>query len=265
MNYLILIGPPAVGKSTLANKLKDSLLNSKIFSFDKEFPLEIISQNEEGKNSKDYRKEFIERIRTQSNDDFAFDWIIIEDTCHLKSMQKRYIQLELENEIKSKVIFLYISARNDQISELKRRNSNRAGSPVKCEEIENITNSMNTSDFITTNFIKFNFENVPETEELIVKIKEALDNYKFRCTEPSTSTSKDTPSDSNHFNQLNLALNKEISRSFKESDGKAKGNGTEISKQKKLFLLKEREKQRQSKNQSSIEELIEEFRIKYLH
>ena len=250
MNYLILIGPPAVGKSTLANKLKDSLLNSKIFSFDKEFPLEIISQNEEGKNSKDYRKEFIERIRTQSNDDFAFDWIIIEDTCHLKSMQKRYIQLELENEIKSKVIFLYISARNAQIYELKRRNSNRAGSSVKCEEIENITNSMNTSDFITTNFIEFNFENVPETEELIVKIKEALDNYKFRCTE--SSTSKDTPSDSNHFNQLNLALNKEISRSFKESDGKAKGNGTEISKQNKLFLLKERQRQRQSKNQSSI-------------
>ena len=251
MNYVVLIGPPATGKSTLAIKLKESLLNSTIFSFDDEYPLEVMIQNEDKKNSKDFRMEFIEIIQRNSS---TFDWILIEDTCHLKSMQKRYIKLESENEI-IKVLFLYLSARNDQIPELKKRNLNRS-TAVKCEEIENITKLMNSSELITTNLIEFNFENVPEIDELIENIKFALDNYKFKYIEPAIT--KDIESDSNYFNKLNMELNKEISRAFKLN---VVENGAEISKQKKLFLSAVR----QGKNDLEIDELIEEFRIKYLH
>lgn len=247
--FLVLIGPPTVGKTTLADKLKIYLENSKVFSFDKEFPLERITTNEDGKNSKDFRKEFLELICLNYS---IFEWIIIDDTCHLKSMQKRYIKLELESEIK--VIFLYISARNDQIPDLQLRNLNRS-SLVNCDEIERITRHLNSFEPpMKNNFIEFNFETVPEIEIVTETIREALRNYKYKIIESPAAV--DLQSASNFFNQLNLALNKEISNAFK--DGKIVHN---VSKQKKEFLLKVR----QSNRDRSIDSLVEEFRMNYLH
>lgn len=265
INLLVLIGPPAVGKTTLANKLGGSLEKSKVFSFDKEFPLGEIIKNKDKKNSKDFRREFLEMIcfclndsQSQSDSNSIYDssssssWIIVDDTCHLKSMQKRYIQ-QLPHEVK--VIFLYISARNDQIPELKRRNLNRSTS-VNCDEIERITKHLNSFDPIKKNLIEFNFEAVPEIGILTETINGAVCNYsdyKSQAIGPL-----DAFSDSNYFHQLNLALTKEISKAFKIG---VSGGGDEVSKQKKQFLLKVR---RQSKHQS-VEELIEEFRINHLN
>ena len=114
---------------------------------------------------------------------------------------------------------------------------------------------MNSSELITTNMIEFNFENVPEIDEMIENIKFALDNYKFRYIEPAIT--KDIESDSNYFNKLNLELNKEISRAFKSNVVEI---GAEISKKRNYSY-----QQLTEKNHLPIDELIEEFRIKYLH
>ena len=65
-------------------------------------------------------------------------------------------------------------------------------------------------------------------------------------------------SDLNYFNQLNLALNKEISKTF--NTGKVQVPGAEVSKHKKTFLLEVGK----IGNHESIEQLVDEFRIKYL-
>lgn len=256
--HLVLLGPPATGKSTLAQNLSSKLNTSKVISFDQEFPLNEIIENELGKNSKDYRREFFERIKSiESN----YEWIIIDDTCHYLSMQKRYLKLEsvdIEG-CEVKVIFLYISARNDQIPELKRRNYGRS-SDVKSEEIERITKHLNSSHQIKNNLIEFNFEFIPEIDSIIEIVKEAVNNYKRSPSQMELTVSNDIISDSNYLNQLNLAVNGEIFKAFQ--DDNFKQNGKEISLQKKRFLSTIR---RQNKDYSvPIDELVLEFRTKYL-
>lgn len=248
--WIVLIGAPAVGKTTLSNQLKANL-NANCYSFDKEFPLEILKFS--GFDSKNHRKQFLDEIKVDES-----EWIIIDDTCHLSSMQKRYVRAsEEEEEADIKVVFLYLSARNEEINELKERNMRR-DSNVKKEEIEKIANHLNSRKMEWNNLIEYNFKQLPSIENIVHDIKMAFDDYKWRNHEQVRV--KDLESDANFFNRLNLALNKEISEAFRMRalDGKA------ISIAKKKFIETVHAYNDDYDNDDIIE-LVLEFRNKYLY
>ena len=246
--WLVLIGPPAVGKTTLSNQLKDHF-KAKLYSFDKEFPLETLKDSFH--DSKECRKQFLDKIMSETS-----DWIIIDDTCHLKSMQKRYLHAsEKIDGILIKVLFFYISARNDQIPELTDRNSKRI-SNVKSEEIDRITKHLNSTEFEWKNLIEYNFKELPVIEDIVKDLQKAVDDYMERKFEQVSV--RDSKSDANFFNQLNLALNKEISSSFKTNNNLDSNN---VSIAKKTFLAEINENYGID---DEIDELVLEFRNKHL-
>lgn len=244
MKWLVLIGPPAVGKTTLSKQLKQ-YFNAKYYSFDEEFPLEVLKSS--FSDSKNCRKLFLEKIKAENS-----DWIIIDDTCHLKSIQKRYLR---ENEIKVKIIFLYLSARNDQISELKTRNALR-NSHVKEEEIDKMVKQLNSNQLEWDNVIEYNFKEIPEIESINRDIQRIIENYRERRFERVSV--KDSKSDNNFLNLLNLALNREISAAFNENSCL---NGKQISISKKNFLAEVRDN---FESDADIYYLVSIFRNKFL-
>ena len=76
----------------------------------------IQNENEITRIQKTFEWNLSKRIQHNSS---TFDWIIIEDICHLKSKKKRYVKLESENEI-IKVIVLVSFCKKRPNSELKR-------------------------------------------------------------------------------------------------------------------------------------------------
>ena len=243
--WIVLIGPPAAGKTTLSNQLKEHL-KAKYYSFDTESPLKILKYS--SFDSKSHRKLFLDKIKADES-----EWIVIDDTCHLKSMQKRYLHASEEQMIK--VVFVFISARNEEIPELKERNMRR-DSNVKNEEIEKITKYLNSSEFDWKNLIEYNFKQLPSIENIVHDIKKIIDDYKPRNIEQERV--RDLESDANFFNRLNLALNKEISLAFRKESSLL--DGKQISMAKKKFLCGYYDYH----SDDFIEELVNEFRDKYL-
>lgn len=242
--WIVLIGPPAVGKTTLSNQLKNHF-NAKVYSFDEEFPLEWLKESLS--DSKDGRKVFLEKIKADES-----EWIIVDDTCHLKSMQKRYLQASENENQKIDVVFLFISARTEQISELQERNSNR-NSSVTNEEIEKMTKHFHDYDLEWPNLIEYNFKKLPCVEIILNDLREAFQNYK-KCSIHRNIKIRDIESDTNFYNRLNLALNKEITSAFAK---KRHLDGKTISKAKKEFLAV-------CDNADDIEDIVQDFRNKYL-
>lgn len=248
MKWIVLVGAPAVGKSTLSQELSAGL-NAKVYSFDKEFPLNKLQQRD--CDSKNCRRRLIEMILTDCDES---DWIIVDDTCHLKSMQKRYIAGTVNN---IKVIFLYISAKVDQIPDLQKRNSIR-NSDVTSEEIDRMVRSLilDPPNLNFVNVIEYNYAELPKIGDLITHIHSSFDNY---CTKRDTPINeRDSVSDENILNQINLALNKEISSAFKGNrfllDGKT------VSTAKKAYLTAIRNR----KGHLNTESIVNEFKAKFL-
>jgi broad-specificity NMP kinase len=247
--WIVLIGPPAVGKTTLSNQIKNHL-NANYYSFDQEFPLKILKES--NFDSKNHRIKFLDRIKEDDS-----EWIIIDDTCHLRSMQKRYVHASEDNHnIKVKVVFLYLSARNDEIVELKERNYRRE-SIVTNEEIEKITKHLNLSKFGWSNLIEYNFNHLPSIGNIVEDIQRVVDECRPRNI--GQVRVRDLESDSNFFSQLNLTLNKEISEAFKI--GAVPFDGKRISIAKKKFIEAVRDCY---DGHDDILELVSEFRNKYL-
>lgn len=229
--WIVLIGPPAVGKTTLSVKLAKELCRSgnidvKIYSFDQEYPLQQLYGVVRLKSSKDHRKELLERIKTDKS-----EWIIVDDTCHLKSIQKQYLK---ESEILTnvKVVFLYISAKIDQIPILIQRNEIR-NSKVTSLEIEKMVKLLNLNTLNLPNMIEYNFEEeFPENVETLAKTIKSVFESCYKKRDLVSINCKDGKSDTNFMNILNLALSKEINEAFKlfSLDGK------NISKDKKEFI-----------------------------
>lgn len=220
--WIVLIGPPAVGKTTLSKNLVKIICTKgtvKIYSFDQEFPKCNF-------RSKEYRIELLDRIKADMS-----EWIIVDDTCHLKSIQKQYLKVSEEfKEIK--VIFLYISAKIDQVSILKKRNESR-NSVVTDREIDRMVNILNLSSSHLLNKIEYNFEEIPEkVDQILTSIMSKFATYKRRNL--LSVICNDVKSDTNYLNLLNLALIKEINKVFKES--KFEFDGKKIARAKKEFL-----------------------------
>ena len=252
-NWIVLIGPPAVGKSTISSKLS-LILDAKIYSFDREFSLNRLK--EIGCDSKGGRGRFLTMIQ----DDTESEWIIVDDSCHMKSIQKRYLQAASEDVSKNiKVVFLYISAKEDQISELKLRNGARE-TLVKSEEIDRMVRFLNLNPPAHTNFLEYNFEKVPSLDILTTQIRSAFERYKIH-PHSVTTHEKDSVSDANIYNRINLALTGRISKLLKENRGL---DGESVSKAKKAFLLELGGRYGKSSIDDVIEleSILEEFEIK---
>lgn len=243
--WIVLIGPPAAGKTSLSHRLKE-YFNANCYSFDIEFPLELLKYS--SLDSKSHRKQFLDKIIADES-----EWIIIDDTCHFKSMQKRYLHISEENTIK--LIFLFISVANDEIPELKERNMRR-GSNVKNEELEKMTKRLNTSKLEWKNLIEYNFKQLPSIENIVDDIQKIIKDYQPRIIEQARV--RDLESDASFYNRLNLALNKEISFAFRNESGPL--DGKQISKAKKKLLCGYFD----DHSDDFIEELVIEFRDEYL-
>lgn len=257
MNWIVLVGAPAVGKSTLSNQLS-SHFNAKIYSFDREFPLKTFQEKAGAVDSKDCRAKLIEMALSSSTG--RQQWIIVDDTCHLRSIQKRYLQTTVKfPSLNIKIVFLYLSARLDQISELQSRNSTR-NSGIKDEEIVGMVRILNAHppnrNFAGANVIEYNYTELPSIDDIARRIEDSLKCHTARKF--VNDHEPDKKSNENIFNQLNLALSREITLAFKSKNSTL--NGKEISSAKKAFLQEIRSRA----GPLDLDSLTSEFKTKYL-
>jgi adenylate kinase family enzyme len=200
-NVIVLIGAPATGKSTLASKLAKEQ-NCKVFSFDDLFPLESLKKQ----TSKEARAQMIQMVEK-----CQFDWIVVDDTNHLHSMQKRYLRLSA-----AKVLHVHLDADISQIEELFERNLHRGASVVN-EEIQSIVQWLSDEPPINRNMLSFSFKSVPD--DVCARIVAAFEE--IETVLPKTDFISD-PSSASH--ELNNRLNACIHQAFKahrQLDGKA--------------------------------------------
>jgi shikimate kinase len=252
MNWIVLIGPPAVGKTSLACKLQKITLNSRIVSFDNEFPLKRIIES--GTDSRSCRLNFIHEIIAKSS--MHGESVFIDDTCHLRAIQKLYLKLK-----HVKVVFLYISAKNDEIPILQERNSKRI-TDVTAEEIDKMTSVLNSQKVKHLNMVEYNFLQMPDD---CFKFHEALNtafaNYKAPIQQDfGLLNHRDIQSDNNFYNKLNLALSQEINNAFKTEP--LIFDGALVAKSKRDFI--QRIKQQPEIECCNIEELVEMFKFENL-
>lgn len=213
-NVIVLIGAPATGKSTLALMLKEKL-NCRLFSFDQLFPLETLKFNG-GLKSKDARAAFVNMV-----EDCDSSWIVVDDTNHFHSMQKRYLNLR-----NAKVLFVYLKAEKNQISLLVERNLLRC-SDATAHDIESIANHLINESPIGRNVMHFNFSSVPEN--VINLIQRRFESMEL----PFELKTIRVPQVPNARQKLNSLLNERINQAFQSNRHL---NGKLISRAKKIFL-----------------------------
>lgn len=256
MNWIILIGAPAVGKTTLAHQIESKLPNSKIYSFDDEL------NSFEYSSTKELRKRFLSKILLSEND--KCNNVIIDDTTHLKSIQKSYITASVNLNIR--YVFIYISAKVEQIALLLARNSCR-DSPIKDQFIYKLVElfTRNTPKKLN-NLIEFNFQEPPNLNDLLSKITTCFDNYSYSCTLPPTSSTPDPHSDENYFNKLNRSINTAIHQAaaLKNNNNQNCWDGKKISMAKRSYINTIRSQQHGEEIEKDIQELVLDFTNKYL-
>ncbi len=215
-NVIVLIGAPATGKSTIAGMFS-SEFGFKIFSFDELFLSERLSElslNGE-RSSKGARAQMIKMV-----EECDCSWIVVDDTNHYHSMQKRYLSLS-----NAKIVFLYLRAESIQLRALKVRNSKRK-TRVTDKDIENIVMQLNEQPPIDRNLLEFHFESLPS--DICNRVIAAFG--KIKITEP-IDVSTVVPLNFKH--ELNNRLNERIHQAFQSSKKLA---GKRVSQAKREFL-----------------------------
>ena len=232
-NVIVLIGAPATGKSTLASKLAKHF-KCKKFSFDELFPLEKLKDLP----SKEARTQMIEMVHECES-----PWIVVDDTNHYHSMQKRYLNLNA-----GKTLFVYLRAEKDQIEILFERNVNRANSVTR-QDIENVLKQLTEQPPIDRNLLNFNFSEIPD--DICQRIIAA-----FEKIEISSSSVDPVQSPVNAKHELNNRLSNCIHQAFSTNNHL---DGKTVSKAKREFLAS-----LEHISFEDIEDLVHQFTQKHL-
>lgn len=227
---VVLVGAPAVGKSTLAEKL-EAEHGFYRFSFDELYPLNKLDQIK----SKAARKQLLEIVASCDH-----EWIIADDTTHMHSMQKRYFTLQ------AAVCLLYISVEVNQITDLLERNSQRKTSVID-RDILNICNHLMAHPPINRNLLQFNFTSIP------VNIGNILKGKLFEIESTPLLTIPLELHQPNALHELNNRLNAAIHAAFQKN---SQLNGKLVSAAKKSFLSL-----LSDASFSDLDELVEEFTL----